>query len=170
MGTTSSGKLTARRVRETVSNSSSSSLSRSAAFWPMSAHRRHFLFHTGGDVTWKRIYEKRAFITWRALNAIFCRPRRCKPYEANPNAFVSAQSSKPSLYWSRFLVTVTTKDLSEIQTWSRTLSGLLMTELSVAALGTFPSTSSCICCLREGQPSDRWGVSVCVGSSGSALC
>lgn len=52
-GTVSSGKLTARRVREAVSSSSSSSLSRSAALWPMAAHRRHFLFHSSGDVTWK---------------------------------------------------------------------------------------------------------------------
>lgn len=54
-GTVSSGKLTARRVREAVSSSSSSSLSRSAALWPMAAHRRHFLFHSGGDVTWEHI-------------------------------------------------------------------------------------------------------------------
>lgn len=47
-GALSSGKLTARRAREAVS-SSSSSLSRSGARWPMAAHRRHFLFPTGGD-------------------------------------------------------------------------------------------------------------------------
>lgn len=57
-GTVSSGKLTARRVREAVSSSSSSSLSRSTALWPMAAHRRHFLFHTSGDVTWKHIQKE----------------------------------------------------------------------------------------------------------------
>lgn len=36
-GTLSSGKLTARRVHEAVSSSSSSSLSRSGALWPMAA-------------------------------------------------------------------------------------------------------------------------------------
>lgn len=61
-GTVSSGKLTARRVREAVSSSSSSSsLSRSAALWPMAAHRRHFLFHTSGDVTWEHTQKKHAF-------------------------------------------------------------------------------------------------------------
>lgn len=60
-GALSSGKLTARRVHEAVSSSSSSSsLSRSAALWPMAAHRRHFLFHTVGDVTWKHT-KKHAF-------------------------------------------------------------------------------------------------------------
>ena len=46
----------------------------------MAAHRRHFLFHSGGDVTWEHTHRKHAFVTWYAvcsLKSRFLGPNFC---------------------------------------------------------------------------------------------
>lgn len=104
-GTLSSGKLTARRVREAVSSSSSSSsMSSSAALWPMAAHRRHFPFHTGGDITCKHTQELCIVIS-------------------------HISHTKNNVFLFSCVTKIGTQNAH---------SGLLMTELSVAALGIYP--------------------------------
>lgn len=74
-GTMSSERLTVRRAREAVGGSSSShssSLSRSAAVWPMATHRRHFLFHTSGDVTCKQTHEVTCFCNFMCFSIHWC--------------------------------------------------------------------------------------------------
>lgn len=90
----------------------------------MSAHRRHFLFHTGGDVTWKHTQKMTCsrYLTCAKYNLLY----RCELREPSPNLLLNSEQQL-SLFQAFVM-----------QTYSKTLSCLLMTELSVPALGTSP--------------------------------
>lgn len=127
-GTLSSGKLTARRVREAVSSSSSrssSSLSRSTALWPMAAHRRHFLFHTTEDVTCKHI--QRTWFCCITSNILYSSQCWSQPYNNEQKAVFPLCSYSLLLFQQHFQVT------------HNGLAGLWTSELSVAVLGFSPA-------------------------------